>query len=76
MFLISHCVAPLIELNLTKDIFFGNLQKKLNCFRIILLTATSKTWTRTLDPDPGKPGLRKTWTLKNLDQKNLDPEKF
>ena len=39
--------------------------------------ATSKTWTRTLDPDPGlgpwtlDPGPRPwTWTLKNL-----DPEK-
>ena len=33
--------------------------------------ATSITWTRTLDPDPG-PWIRtlKTWTLKNL-----DPEK-
>ena len=51
-----------------------------------LLWATSKTWTRTLDPDPEKPGPRKTWTLKNLDSekpgpwktwtlKNLDPEK-
>ena len=25
--------------------------------------ATSKTWTRTLDPNPEKPGPRKTWTL-------------
>ena len=32
--------------------------------------ATSKTWTRTLDPGPEKPGPRKTWTLENL-----DPEK-
>ena len=32
--------------------------------------ATSKTWDRTLDPDPEKPGPSKTWTLKNL-----DPEK-
>ena len=53
--------------------------------------ATSKTWTRTLDPDPEKPGPekpgpRKTWTLKNLDPeksgpwktwtlKSVDPEK-
>ena len=29
--------------------------------------ATSKTWTRTLDLDPEKPGPLKTWTLKNLD---------
>ena len=47
--------------------------------------ATSKTWTQTLDPDPGH-GPRKTWTLKNLDPekpglwkawtlKNLDHEK-
>ena len=50
------------------------------------ISATSKTWTRTLDPDFEKPGPRKTWTLKNLDPekpgpwktwtlKNLDPEK-
>ena len=49
-------------------------------------TATSKTWTQTLDPDPEKPGPRKAWTLKNLGPektvvwktwtlKNLDPEK-
>ena len=31
---------------------------------------TSKTWTRTLDPDPEKAGPgkpEKTWTLKSLD---------
>ena len=28
-------------------------------------STTSKTWTQTLDTDPEKPGLRKTWTLKN-----------
>ena len=33
--------------------------------------ATSKTWTRTLDPDPKKTGAWKAWTLKNL-----DPEKY
>ena len=33
--------------------------------------ASSKTWTRTLDPDPEKTGPRKTWS-----QKNLDPEKY
>ena len=32
--------------------------------------ATSKTWIRTLDPDPKKPEPGKTQT-----QKNLDPEK-
>ena len=47
--------------------------------------AASKTWTQTLDHDPGS-GPWKTWTLKNLDsekpvpwktwtQKNLDPAK-
>ena len=47
--------------------------------------ATSKSWTRTLDLNPG-PRPRKTWTLKNMDsekhgpwkawtQKNLDPKK-
>ena len=30
-------------------------------------SATSKTWTQTLNPDPKKPGLWKTWTQKNLD---------
>ena len=33
--------------------------------------ASSKTWTRTLDPDPEKTGPWKTWS-----QKNLDPEKY
>ena len=32
--------------------------------------ATSKTWTQTLDLDPG-PGPRKTWTLKTLLVKNM-----
>ena len=52
----------------------------------LFISTTSKTWTRTLDPDPEKPGPRKTWILKNLDVekpgprktwtlKNLDPEK-
>ena len=36
--------------------------------------ATSKTWTQTLDPDPGH-GPRKTWTLKNLDPEKPDSEK-
>ena len=27
--------------------------------------ATSKTWNQTLDPDPEKPGLRKTGAIKN-----------
>ena len=54
--------------------------------KIPQISATSKTWTRILDPDLEKPGPRKTWTLKNLDPeklgpwktwtlKNLDPEK-
>ena len=29
--------------------------------------ATSKTWNRTLEPEPEKPRPWKTWTLKNLD---------
>ena len=33
--------------------------------------AGSKAWTRTLDRDPGKPGPKKYWTLKNI-----DPEKY
>ena len=48
-------------------------------------TATSKSWTQILDPDPG-PGPWKTWAQKNLDHekpgpwktstlKNLDSEK-
>ena len=36
--------------------------------------AASKTWTRTLDADPEKPGPLKTWTLKPLTLKNLHPE--
>ena len=36
--------------------------------------ATSKTWTRTLDADPEKPGPLKTWTLKPLTLKNPHPE--
>ena len=40
--------------------------------------ATSKTCTRTLDPNPEKPvpwkpGLWKTWTQKNLDSKKRGP---
>ena len=35
--------------------------------------ATFKTWTRTLDPDPEKPGPGKTWTLKILDPKKPGP---
>ena len=63
--------------------------KKTWWIKIINLNrATSKTWTRILDPGPGlwKPEPWKTWTLKNLDLekpgpwrtwtlKNLDPEK-
>ena len=52
----------------------------------LLLKAGPGPWTWTLDSDPEKPGLWKTWTLKNMDpekpgpwkawtQKNLDPEK-
>ena len=37
--------------------------------------ATSKTWTRTLDPDPEKPEPLKTWTLKTWTQKNLNSKK-
>ena len=37
------------------------------------ITATSKTWIKTLDLDPEKPGPRKTWTLKNLDPKKPGP---
>ena len=50
------------------------------------ICATSKTYTRTIDPNNEKPGLRKIWTLKipYLEQpevrkkwilKILDPEK-
>ena len=31
---------------------------------IYMQRTTSKTWTRTLDPDPDKPGRLKTWTQK------------
>ena len=50
-----------------------------DCKKVDHVKATSKTWTQTLDPDPEKPGLRKTWTLKNLDYekrgKQLDAKK-
>ena len=43
----------------------------------LLLKPGPGPWT--LDPDPEKPGPRKTWTLKNLDSekhgKQLDMEK-
>ena len=45
----------------------------------LLLKPGPGSWTRNLDPDPEKPGPRKTWTLKNLDPekhgKQLDMEK-
>ena len=28
-----------------------------------IVKATSKTWTQILDPDPEKPGTRKTWEI-------------
>ena len=28
-----------------------------------IIKATSKTWTQILDPDPEKPGTRKTWEI-------------
>ena len=34
--------------------------------KVFLKLAISKTWTRTLDLGPEKPGPRKTWTLKNV----------
>ena len=37
--------------------------------------SASKTWIRTLDPDPDIPGPLKIRTLKNIDSKNLNPEK-
>ena len=39
----------------------------------LFVSTTSKTWTRTLDPDPEKPGPRKTWNLKNLDPEKPGP---
>ena len=38
----------------------------------LLLKPLPKPWTRILDPDPEKPGLRKTWTLKNLGLKKSE----
>ena len=35
--------------------------------------STSKTWIQTLDPDHEEPGLRKTWTLKDLDPEKPRP---
>ena len=40
----------------------------------VFFLTTSKTWTRTQDPDPEKHEPRKTWTLKTWTLKNLDPE--
>ena len=31
---------------------------------------------KNLDPDPEKPGPWKTWTMKNLDLKSLNPKKL
>ena len=68
-----------------KAIYYGSMNYHIvhgNAFIPSLSAlATSKTWTRTLDPDPEEPGPRKnldpekpgpgkTWTLKSL-----DPEK-
>ena len=75
-----------------RSICFKNFFRKCECIRSCYLSifsnllkksfrkTTSKTWTRTLDLDSEKPGLkkkmdlgkpwpRKTWTLKNLDPK-------
>ena len=52
----------------------------------MFIMATSKTWTGSLDQDPEKPGLWKTYTLKKLDPekpglwktwtlKSMNPEK-
>ena len=46
-----------------------HFQNKSKMLDDLNFTATSKTWTRTLDPDPEKSGPRKT-----LAQNNLDPE--
>ena len=44
-----------------------------DCKKVDHVKATSKTWTQTLDPDPEKPGLRKTWSMKNLDSEKPGP---
>ena len=36
----------------------------------LLLKPLPRPWTRILDPDPEKPGLLKTWALKNLNSEN------
>ena len=41
----------------------------LKAFCNLFFSATSKTWTRTLDSDPEKTGPRTIYTLKNLDPK-------
>ena len=60
-------------------VFASDLHNEYNALHVVsgsltlilnLILATSKTWTRTLDPDSEKPGPWKKWT-----QKNLDPEK-
>ena len=42
-------------------------QNKIISTQNMLRWATSKTWTRTLDPDSKKTEPKKIWTLKNLD---------
>ena len=54
--------------------FFQFYQNETECNNEIVINvkATSKTWTETLDPDPEKPGVRKTWTRKHLDSENSE----
>ena len=49
----------------------NNNKNKIHSF----LTAISKTWIHTLDPDPEEPGLQETWTRKTWTMKNLGYEK-
>ena len=76
-------VAKFTEKHLCQSLFFYSMFEKLyyceteiDFIQIVdLILATSKTWTRTLDPDSGP----WTQTLKNLDPekhgKQLDMEK-
>ena len=75
--------GQLIQHNMRNTFFFKNQAENeagilvLNLLlffwkALYIVKATSKTWTQTLDLDPEKPGLRKTWILKHLGSKNSE----
>ena len=58
-------------MNVFRRYIFGPCVYRAKQFKM----ATSKTWTRILDPNPEKLGPWKPWPGKTLAQNNLDPEK-